>query len=194
MCISVHSNFWKGIPMNIFGGHYYIIYMIILHGNIPQEQIRKQKQQYMVNATTIQYLAIPVLGCTKEHFRTLTLLYELLCILPFVPFQNWCKCHHLKDPTLPEHHYMTSDIITWCPNDVMLFVAGMIAHAPGRYAEWISSLGAVMPKWTLSFSFHRARNSCPRCIPWHSPPSTLKAPNAEPARVQFIVKNILKTY
>ena len=27
--------------------------MIILHDNIPHEQIRKQKQQYMVNATTI---------------------------------------------------------------------------------------------------------------------------------------------
>ena len=27
--------------------------MIILHGNIPHKQIRKQKQQYMVNATTI---------------------------------------------------------------------------------------------------------------------------------------------
>ena len=42
--------------MNVFGEVYQIGYMIILHGNIPHEQIRKQQQQYMVSATTIQSL------------------------------------------------------------------------------------------------------------------------------------------
>ena len=41
--------------MNIFNGVYHMGYMIILHGNIPHKQIRKQKQQCMVNATTIHY-------------------------------------------------------------------------------------------------------------------------------------------
>ena len=38
---------------NIFSGLYHIEYMIILHGNIQDKQIRKQRQQYIVNATTI---------------------------------------------------------------------------------------------------------------------------------------------
>ena len=39
--------------MNIFGGVYHIGYRIILHGNMPHKQIRKQKQQYTMNSTTI---------------------------------------------------------------------------------------------------------------------------------------------
>ena len=49
----VHLKIGKENHMNIFGGVYHIGYRIILHGNIPHKQIRKQKQQYMVNATTI---------------------------------------------------------------------------------------------------------------------------------------------
>ena len=45
----------KDNHMNIFRGVYHIEYMIILHGNISHKQIRKQKQQYIVNAAIIQY-------------------------------------------------------------------------------------------------------------------------------------------
>ena len=39
----MHSEIRKENHRNIFGGHCYIIHMIILHGNIPHEQKRKQK-------------------------------------------------------------------------------------------------------------------------------------------------------
>ena len=38
----MHSDIWKGIPTNIFGGLYHKIYMIILHGNIPHEQTKNK--------------------------------------------------------------------------------------------------------------------------------------------------------
>ena len=82
-------------------------------------------------------------------------------------FLYWCKYHHTKNAMSLECHYMTSDVITWCPNDGMLSLTGMFVHAPGRYAEQISSRRAVTPRWTLSFSFRRARNCGPRRIPWH---------------------------
>ena len=51
---------------------------------------------------------------------------------------------------------MMSNVITSCPNDVRLFLVGMFVYEPGRYAEWMPLLGAVMPKQLLSFLLHRA--------------------------------------
>ena len=50
---------------------------------------------------------------------------SLLCILPFIILQYWCKYHHPTYPTSPECHHMMPNITTWCPNDIMLFLAGI---------------------------------------------------------------------
>ena len=115
---------------------------------------------------------------------------SLLCILPFISFQHWHKYHHWKDPMSLEHHYMMSNIIMWCPDDVMLFLVGMIAHAPGRYAEQISLLGVAMPKQTLSFSFCRVRN-CGPCTYGDTLPWVLQC---APASNQLGYNLLLKTY
>ena len=84
--------------------------------------------------------------CTKIPRGYRSLLYEIeiwnpshLHILPFIPLQYWYQCHHLKYPTSPEHHHMMSDITTWCPNDVMLFLVGMYVHVPGTLSGHIQS-------------------------------------------------------
>ena len=35
-----------------------------------------------------------------------------------------------------EHHHMMPDVTTWCPNDVMLFLARMYVHVPGMLSRY----------------------------------------------------------
>ena len=100
------------------------------------------------------FLADPVQGCTEVHERGLIQPYKfytwnlgtgnpfLPCILPFIPSQSWCKCHHLKAPY--EHN-----VITWCSDDVMSTFGGKSVHAPGHLSrgscsEWDAKVAALV--------------------------------------------------
>ena len=112
----------------------------------------------------------------------------LLCILPFIPPQYWCKKNVIIWNT-PCHN----NIIIWCPMSphdapVMSFPFWQQLMCMCLVC-WVDTLTQSMEA-KVDVLIHPSLSGklWPQCIPWHSLSGTLMHPHVKPARIQFIKK------